>query len=112
MINIWAIEKHQRIRQALVLLATHLGESHFIVDTDTQAADTGIYLRHKDDAKYRAYLYTTGQDENRYGLHLEFPDTQSTIAPMETYENITLRSLVDILSVHFDIAVIEDRGLL
>ncbi len=112
MTNIWAIEKDQRIRHVLVMLATHLGESHFIVEGDAVAADSGIYLRHRLDPEYRAYLYTTGQDDDRYGVHLEFPDTMTTIAPMETYENITLRSLVDILSVHFEIPVIADRSLL
>ena len=110
--NIWTIDKDQRIRHLLVMLSTHLGESHFVIEDDPSCVASGIYLRHPTDPDYRAYLYTTGQNDDRYGVHLEFPDTMTTIAPMETYENITLRSVVDILSVHFEIAVIEDRGLL
>ena len=87
--NIWTLKKDQRIRHALVMLATHLGESHYIVEDDPAVTPSGIFLRHPQDANYRAYLYTTGQNPDRYGLQLEFPDTMTMVAPMETYENIS-----------------------
>lgn len=99
--NIWALAKHAEIKHLLLLLIEQLGETSFVIDTGTPVATRAIYLQHRDDPAVRAYIYTVGQQPERYGVHFEFPNS------VEPHENIELAALVDMLAVHFDIAVIH-----
>lgn len=104
--NIWSLEKDQSIRHLLLLLQAQLGDAAFRIDSDTACHHRAIYLCHATEADVRAYLYTLGQSAGRYGVHLEYPG-DSTAALYDAWENLTLKSLVDILAVHFDIATIR-----
>jgi len=99
--NIWAIAKHSDIKHLLLLLTEQLGSDGFVIDHATAVDDRAIYLQHRDAEQVRAYIYTLGQKAGRYGVHLEFPES------VEPHENLSLASLVAMLSVHFDIAVIH-----
>lgn len=99
--NIWSLPRHPEIRHLLLLLTEQLGEQGFVIDTVTPVDARAIYLLHRDDAAVRAYLYTHAQQPGRYGVHLEYPQS------MELHENVALTSLVAMLAVHFDIAVIR-----
>lgn len=50
-----------------------------------------------------AYIYTYGQAEQHYGLHLEYPyNTESNISELEDmYEDLGYNALLEILKVHF-----------
>ncbi len=99
--NIWALAKHQQIKHLLLLLVEQLGSEAFAIDTVTPVDARAIYLQHREDAAIRAYVYTVGQQPERYGVHFEFPDS------VEPHENVALAALVDMLAVHFDVAVIR-----
>jgi len=99
--NIWAIAKHPDIKHLLLLLAEQLGSNSFVIDHSIAVDDRAIYLQHREAERVRAYVYTLGQQAERYGVHLEFPES------MEPHENVSLASLVAMLSVHFDIAIIH-----
>ncbi len=99
--NIWAIAKHPDIKHLLLLLAEQLGSDSFVIDHAVAVDDRAIYLAHRKAKLVRAYVYTLGQQTGRYGVHLEFPES------VEPHENVSLASLVGMLSVHFDIAIIH-----
>lgn len=98
--NILALAKHQQIKHLLLLLVEQFGSEAFAIDMSTPIDTRAIYLQHRESAVVRAYIYTVGQQAERYGVHFEFPNS------VEPHENVTLAALVEMLAVHFDVAVI------
>ena len=106
--SIWALDKGNHVKQALILIEHHLGRDAFLLDQTLPLNPDGVYLNHPAEPGVRAYLFTQGQAENRYGLHLEYPPAQINNNLIDAYDNLTLRSLLNILAVHFDVADIKD----
>lgn len=54
-------------------------------------------------SKETAYLYSYGQADLRYGLHLEYPySEESNISELEDmYEDLCYDKLLEMLKVHF-----------
>ncbi|WP_349571356.1 hypothetical protein [Azotobacter salinestris] len=99
--NIWALDKHQDIRHVLLLLSEQLGPDAFGIDAMTSLDPRAIYLLHREEPGVRAWLYTLGQSPDRYGVHLEYPNST------DTHENVPLSELVAMLAVHFDVPTIR-----
>ena len=99
--NIWALPKHPDIKHLLLLLVDQLGSDAFSIDMKIALDARAIYLQHREDAAVRAYIYTLGQNAGFYGVHLEFLNS------MELHENVTHAALVEMLAVHFDVAIIK-----
>ncbi|RLU01132.1 hypothetical protein [Ketobacter sp.] len=110
--NIWAMDKDISIKHVLLLLHSHLGADTFLVDQNVHANAKGIYLEHPSEPGVRAYLFTTGQEPERYGLHLEYPDAALNNNLIDAYENLKLISLLNILAVHFDVSELKNLDLL
>ena len=110
--NIWAIDKDLSIKHILLLLNNHLGEGSFLLDEKSSVDNKAIYLNHPGDPGYRAYLFTNGQQAERYGLHLEYPDSVVNGNLIDAYENLKLIPLLNILAVHFDISELKNLDLL
>ncbi|GGC05543.1 hypothetical protein GCM10011352_34670 [Marinobacterium zhoushanense] len=106
-INIWALKKDQSIRHLLLLLVAQLGEGSFVVDDTTPCDERAIFLHHRQDRGIRAYIYTLGQADDRYGVHLEYPPTADAGNQLEVMENQRFEALVESLAVHFDIPFVE-----
>lgn len=103
-VNIWALDKDQSIKFALLALSAQLQPQNFVIDLDIPLCAGAIYLHDPGNSAQRAYLYTHGQAHERYGIHLEYPEEMAGENLIDAYENLTLNSLVQILAVHFDIA--------
>ena len=110
--NIWALNKDDSVRQALVLLQNHLGMDSFVVEASDELHPCAVFLQHRNDPAFRAYLYTLGQVDQRYAVHLEYPEDMTNVNLIDAYENLSMRALVDILAVHFEVALIEDPSWL
>lgn len=102
--NIWSLNKHRSIRHILLTLANQLGENAFIIDATGSADGHTVYLIHPQEPEMRIWLHTLGQSQNRYGLHLEYPNS------MESYDNLTPQEVVSIAAGHFDVPVIQARS--
>lgn len=102
--NIWSLDKHRNIRHILLILTNQLGESAFVIDTQSSADGQTVYLAHPQEPEMRIWLHTLGQSPNRYGLHLEYPNS------MESYDNLTRQEVVAIAAGHFDVPIIQDRS--
>lgn len=104
-INIWALDKDSGIRHLLLLLREQLGEGAFFIDQHRVCDRCAIVLRHPRDPEINAYLYTFGQRQGHYGLHLEYP-SEDGVERFEVEENLRLATLVDLLAVHFDVVTV------
>jgi AAA+ ATPase superfamily predicted ATPase len=104
-VNIWAIEKDNSIKLLLLLLTDALSSDDFQISDNKQLDSRSVRIFNKDDELMSAYVYTYGQMENRYGLHLEFPfhDELDISSSMDIYEALSFKSLVELLCVHFDL---------
>ena len=100
--NIWALDKDISIKHLLLLLTQEVGiEAIKLLDVET--------LHHKSirigtkDSEATAYLYSYGQTEQHYGLHLEYPyNKESNISEIEDmYEDLCYVKLLEMLKVHF-----------
>lgn len=110
--NIWSIDKDISIKHILLLLNNHLGEGTFKLDETSNVHPKAVYLEHPVDPGFRAYLFTTGQEADRYGLHLEYPESAVNSNLIDAYENLKLVPLLNILAVHFDISELKNLHLL
>jgi len=106
-VNIWAIEKDNSIKLLLLLVTEALSADNFHISENHNLDVRSVRLFKKDDSLISAYIYTYGQLEERYGLHLEFPfhNEMDISSSMDIYEGISFKTLVDLLSVHFDLTV-------
>lgn len=105
--NIWALQRDQDIKFLLLSLQQCFPGDSFIIDAETPVDGRAIYLVHREEPRVRAYLTTIGQKEGRYGVQLEYPEEMITANLIDAYENLTLTSLVEMLSVHLDIATVS-----
>ena len=103
--NIWALKKDESIKLLLLLLSEKLGPGSFAVADNQELDDRAIRLSKADDPAVCAYLYTYGQEEGYYGVHLELavPDDVDISNDLEIYERIHFERLADMLCVHFDL---------
>lgn len=104
--NIWSMDKDQNIKHLLLLLVEQLGQNNFVIDGQSETDTRAVYVGHRQDPHLRAYLYTVGQEQERYGVHLEYPQSPDSQWIFEAIENLSLRSLVEVLAAHLDIDTI------
>ena len=103
-VNIWALDKDQGIRHLLLLLQEQLGQHAFRMDNQTRTDARAIYLRDPLDSAMSAYIYTVGQPDGRYGVHLEYPDAAVEANRFNVHENLSFRVLADLLAIHFSVS--------
>lgn len=58
------------------------------------------------------YIFTYGQEEEHYGVHIEYPNLTETNYKdtIDTYENIPLSTLVNMLITHLEIPLDKIRS--
>lgn len=100
--NIWALDKDLSIKHVLLLLTETLGESSFCINTDPELDLMAVRLYKPGEEEMCAYLYTYGQEAERYGVHLEYPQLLETAASktIEMQEDLDFEQLVAVLQVH------------
>jgi hypothetical protein len=100
--NIWALDKDLRIKHLLLLLSDRLGAQSFAISTEPVVDAMSVRIFKPGEADLSAYLYTHGQDEERYGVHLEYPViTEISLSKsIEMQEGLDFEQLVDLLQMH------------
>lgn len=100
--NIWALDKDIRIKHLLLLLSERLGAQCFSISTEAGLDAMAIRIFKSDEPDLSAYLYTYGQDNERYGVHLEYPLLAETSLSksIEMQEGLDFEQLVDLLQMH------------
>jgi hypothetical protein len=100
--NIWALDKDFRIKHLLLLLSERLGPQSFEICVTSTTDPMSVRIYKPDEQDMSAYLYTYGQDAERYGVHLEYPLLLETAASktIEMQEDLDFEQLVAVLQVH------------
>ena len=104
--NVWALDKDLSIKHLLLLLESEFDPNSYNIDIDTPTDPCAIFLSHNEEPAMRAYIFTLGQNAEKYGVHLEFPMQYQPVSLMESYENLSFKALADILEVHLDFRLI------
>ena len=107
-LNIWACNKDISIKHLLLLLREEFSESAYhILDTNETDARS-VRLGNPDDSGYSIYIYTYGQEQDHYGVHLEYRNSEyintvDNIAKdtVEIFDGLSYNNLLDLLQVHF-----------
>ena len=103
-LNIWSCDKDNSIKHLLLLLREEFSETSYrFIDPDETDAKS-VRLGSPEEGGYSVYIYTYGQEQDRYGVHLEYPNKDNTNAKdtMEIFDNLSYQNLLDILKVHFN----------
>lgn len=100
--NIWALDKDPSIKHVLLLLAESFSTQGFCISDEPRLDPMAIRIYNPDEVEMSAYLYTYGQDEERYGVHLEYPDHTQTASgkTIEMQEGLDFEQLLAVLQVH------------
>lgn len=100
--NIWALDKDPGIKHVLLLLTDCLSTQGFRICDEPGLDPMAIRIYKPDEIEMSAYLYTYGQDEERYGVHLEYPEHAGTPAgkTIEMQEGLDFEQLLAVLQVH------------
>lgn len=100
--NIWALDKDLSIKHVLLLLSESLGKQSFGIRDESELGAMAISVYKLDEADMSAYIYTYGQDEERYGVHLEYPPLAETALSksIEMQEDLDFEQLLAVLQVH------------
>jgi hypothetical protein len=100
--NIWALDKDTSIKHLLLLLEQDIGiEGITFLDIE-QLHYKSIRIGSKDSQE-TAYIYSYGQHDQHYGLHLEYPfNREANVSELEDmYEDLSYDGLLEMLKVHF-----------
>jgi hypothetical protein len=101
--NIWALDKDNSIKHLLLLLEQDVGPDAFTLPDAESLHHKSIRLG-STRVLATAYLYTYGQNPDRYGLHLEYPYNPelNTSEQEDMYEDLTYDAVLEILMTHFN----------
>ncbi|MBI1423270.1 MAG: hypothetical protein GC149_07380 [Gammaproteobacteria bacterium] len=100
--NIWALDKDISIKHVLLLLQEGLGVAQFCISTDAELDAMAVRIYRPGEEGMSAYLYTYGQQAERYGVHLEYPALPESAMSknIEMQEDLNFDQLLAVLQVH------------
>lgn len=102
--NIWAIDKDISIKLLLILLDEKINLEQLSIVQAVALNSKAIRFSDPLIEDLCAYIYSYGQVQDHYGVQLEYPRYEtSQFYTTETFEEVTLTRLVDLLTVHFNL---------
>ena len=105
--NIWALEKDTSIKHLLLLLAQQFQEGCYEIIDNPSDDKRAIRLANPPATSGQLYIFTYGQEEDSYGVHIEYPNLEETnySDTLEIHENISFEHLVSIITTNLEIPV-------
>ena len=98
--NPWSLVKDRGIKRLLIQLQARLGPDAFELSARRADVPEAVTLCSPLEPGLAAFVFTYGQPEGRYGVHLAYPFPDPT-AP-ESMEDLGAARLVEILALHFE----------
>jgi hypothetical protein len=95
--NVWSIDKDTPLKLLLLELVHCYGENTLGLNNREQHYKA-IELCTLQDPSLSAYIYTFGQNAERYGIDLRYPISAHNIVGEN--ENLTLDQILETLSIH------------
>lgn len=105
--NPWALAKDRGIKRLLVQLQARLGVEGFELLPRRADVAEAVTLCKPGEPGLAAFVFTYGQAEGRYGVHLAYPFPDPSVP--ESMEDLTAARLVELLAIHFDAPVLADQ---
>ena len=101
-VNPWALDKHDSIKHLVLLLAHEPGFERLDITADAELDERAVRLRFSG-AETSAYVYTYGQQQQHYGVHLEYPELTDNLSLQDViHENLVYERLLNVLSMHLE----------
>jgi hypothetical protein len=103
--NVWALQKDNSIKHLLLMLENDLpGWTAWVVSEPDSVDDKAIRLCDSKATSTCVYIYTYGQKQERYGLHLEYPVATDVnySDTVDMYEDISYSLLLTLLEQHLN----------
>ena len=100
--NIWSSNKDNSIRHLLLLLREEFSETAYqVIDPDMTDA-CSVRLGNPADPGYSIYIYTYGQQQDNYGVHIEYANTEAAVSDtLEIFDNLAYESVLNLLKLYF-----------
>lgn len=107
--NIWSLFKHRSIKLMLFKAQQQLSLTNISIEDEDNIDFFSIALIKQNQPEVRAYVYTYGQAQEMYGIHLEYPwfIENEFNDVIQVYEDLTLNQIVNTLATHFEVANYE-----
>lgn len=102
MLNVWAIDKDAPLKVLLIELVHRYGENVILLNNAEQHSQA-IEIFTPEQPKLRAYIYTFGQQAERYGIDLKYPIAAHNIVGEN--EEQSLEQILSILESHLELRV-------
>jgi hypothetical protein len=104
-VNIWASKKDISIKHLLLMLAEQFHPGSYEIVESELDDERAIRLANPVATGAQLYVFTYGQEEGCFGVHIEYPDLQETnySDTIEIHENISFYSLVNIMTINLEI---------
>ena len=105
--NIWALEKDTSIKHLLLLLAQQFQDGCYEIIDNPSDDKRAIRLANSTAASVQLYIFTYGQEEDSYGVHIEYPNLEETnySDTLEIHENVSFNRLLSIITTNLEIPV-------
>jgi hypothetical protein len=103
-LNIWALDKDISIKHLLLLLLQERIDVSCYIHDEHDMDSRAVRLSNPEEPGYSVYIYTYGQDHEKYGVHLEYAniDDSTVKDTVEEFDNISFDRLVELLKVQFN----------
>ncbi|MGD8570511.1 MAG: hypothetical protein PVJ39_20655 [Gammaproteobacteria bacterium] len=105
--NIWAANKDISIKHLLLMLAERFQEGSYEIVDSPLDDERAVRLANPATPNIQLYVFTYGQEDERYGIHIEYPNLQETnySDTVETYDNVSFDALVNIMITNLELPV-------
>lgn len=100
--NIWSLKKDISIKNLLLLLENQGFWNKIRVINRSKEDFRSIRLSSQNSSATELYIYCYGQEEDHYGVHIEFPDINENNYgdTLEIYENMSLEQVVNLIHIN------------
>lgn len=105
-VNIWASNKDISIKHLLLMLADQFEEGSYQIVESSLDDERAIRLTNPLATGAQLYIFTYGQQEECFGVHIEYPNLVETnySDTLQIHENISFDALVDLLVTHLELS--------
>lgn len=99
--NPWSLVKDRGIKRLLIQLQARLGPQAFELLPRRSDVAEAVTICKPGEPGLAAFIFTYGQGEDRYGVHLAYPFPDPAVP--ESVEDLTAARLVELLAMHFEV---------
>lgn len=103
--NIWAVNKDNTIKSLLIQLANFISDDQYKIICRPEDDLRSVRLAQTDNSNTELYIYSYGQQEDHYGVHIEFPNLIETnySDTLEIHENLSFEQVLNLIVINLGV---------